>query len=184
MKRILVFFTLTIVLLVCLVACNIQELHIHKFGEWTVIKEPTFTEEGEQVRYCDCGKKDFEPIPSKKQDDNLAYVRDGEFIYFGEYPQTIKADNVTITETQDDRGHYLGSDGFYYAKVKATPCASYYTFSTGEAIDGGKDYYFKVEPIRWRILNEENGEALLLCDNIIDKYIFDDSSNNYAESQI
>ena len=109
---------------------------------------------------------------------------DGEYILFGEYPQTIKDDNVSVTDTKDSRGYYLGSDGFYYAKIKATPCASYYTFTTGAEIDSNVVYYFKVEPIRWRILGEKNGEAIILCDSIIDKHVFDDSSNNYAESDI
>jgi uncharacterized repeat protein (TIGR02543 family) len=77
-----------------------------------------------------------------------AYYRDGDYIYLGEYPQTLKSDDVTITKTIDERGYYLGSDGFYYAK-----------YST---------YYFKVEPIRWRILTEQDGKAFLFCDIIIE----------------
>ena len=128
-----------------------------------------------------------------ENDKDPAYVRcdkfgnenaAGEYILFGEYPQTVKADDVTITDTTDSRGYYLGSDGYYYAKLKATPCTSYYTFSTGEKIDGGSVYYFKVEPIRWRILSEENGEAFLLCDSIIANQRFAENSNNYAESEI
>ena len=95
------------------------------------------------------------------------YIRSGDYIYFGEYPQTIKADDVTITETQDSRGYYLGSDGCYYAKVVADPDESSYTFSTGANITDGTTYYFKVEPIRWRILSEDGETAFILCDSII-----------------
>jgi len=42
-------------------------------------------------------------------------------IYFGEYPQTIKADDVEITDIKDERGYFLGSDGNYYAKVISKP---------------------------------------------------------------
>ena len=108
----------------------------------------------------------------------------GDYILFGEYPQTIKADDVTVTSTQDSRGYYLGSDGFYYAKIIANPFESSYTFSTGATILSGTAYYFKVEPIRWRILDEENGAAFILCDSIITNQKFDDDSNNYAESEI
>ena len=97
-----------------------------------------------------------------------AYTREGDYIYFGEYPQTLKADSVTITSTTDERGYYLGDDGCYYAKVSADPHYNDFTFSTGASITKGTVYYFKVEPIRWRILSEENGEAFLLCDSIID----------------
>ena len=122
-----------------------------------------------------CGKEDvLAPV----------YTRDGDYIYFGEYPQTIKADDVTITDTTDERGYYLGSDGSYYAKVTADPYNSGYIFSTKTPITEGPVYYFKVDPIRWRILSEENGEAFLLCDSIIDNQRFDNNSNNYAESEI
>ena len=103
------------------------------------------------------------------------YTRDGDYIYLGEYPQTLKADDVTITSTTDSRGYYLGSDGNYYAAVTADPYVdgmaadptSKSTFTTGARVVEGEVYYFKVEPIRWRIITEENGEALLLCDSII-----------------
>ena len=112
------------------------------------------------------------------------YTRDGDYIYFGEYPQTIKADDVTITSTTDSRGYYLGSDGAYYAKVTAKPYFSGYTFSTGKTVSRGTVYYFKVEPIRWRILSENGDTALILCDSIIANHRFDDSNNNYANSEI
>ena len=118
-----------------------------------------------------------------------SYDRNGDYIYFGEYPQTLKADNVTITATQDSRGYYLGSDGFYYAKVVANPHNSGYTFSTGASVTDGATYYFKVEPIRWRILSEDGETALILCDSIIankayDEYDNGNYSNNYKESKI
>ena len=112
------------------------------------------------------------------------YTRDGDYIYFGEYPQTIKANDVQITDTVDSRGYYLGADGEYYAKVTASPCDSSYTFSTGASVTSGTEYYFKVEPIRWRILEEKNGEAFILCDSIIANKRYDDYLNNYAESEI
>ena len=103
------------------------------------------------------------------------YTRDGDYIYLGEFPQTLKADDVTITDETDARGYYLGSDGNYYAAVTADPYVdgmaadptSTSTFSTGASVVEGTVYYFKVEPIRWRIISEENEEALLLCDSII-----------------
>ena len=100
-------------------------------------------------------------------DNKRPYERDGQYIYFGEYPQTIKLESVSVTSTIDSRGYYLGSDGEYYAAVTADPYASNYTFTNNAAVVSGTVYYFKVEPIRWRILSEENGEAFVLCDSII-----------------
>ena len=108
----------------------------------------------------------------------------GGYILFGEYPQTVKADGVTITSTTDSRGYYLGSDGAYYAKVTANPRKSGYTFTTGATIVSGTVYYFKVEPIKWRILEDDDGTATILCEMIIDAHRFDDNSNNYKESEI
>ncbi len=58
-------------------------------------------------------------------------------------------------------------------------------------------YWFKYEPIKWRILNETNGEALLLCEMLIDcqDYYYDHTEartiggnnvnpNNYEHSNI
>ena len=117
------------------------------------------------------------------------YTRDGDYIYFGEYPQTIKADDVTITATQDSRGYYLGSDGNYYAAVTATPYKSGYTFSNNAMVVSGTVYYFKVEPIRWRILSTDGETALILCDSIIANIAYDaynngNYSNNYKNSDI
>ena len=118
------------------------------------------------------------------------YTIDGDYIYFGEYPQTIKADDVTITDKQDSRGYYLGSDGAYYAQATATPWGFGYTFSTKERVTSGEVYYFKVEPIRWRILTTDGETAFILCDKVIDHHAFDTDeeddygSNNYADSDI
>ena len=114
------------------------------------------------------------------------YNRFGDYIYFGEYPQTIKADSVTVTSATDSRGYYLGSDGYYYAKVTASPYeyGSGYTFSTGTTVTSGTVYYFKVEPIRWRILSEDGESAFILCDSIIANKEYDSSSNNYKDSDI
>lgn len=125
------------------------------------------------------------------------YTRSGNYIYFGEYPQTIKASNVSITSnTPDTDGYYLGSDGERYAKVVADPYTISYTFSDNSSVIYGNTYYFKVEPIRWRILSESDGNAFILCDSIIATHYYHhtDSSttidgqtvyaNNYKYSDI
>ena len=99
--------------------------------------------------------------------EHICTMCSGAYIYFGEYPQTLKAVDVTITETTDSRGYFLGSDGAYYAKVTAYPYNISYTFSDGSTVVGGTVYYFKVEPILWRILSQSDDTALILCDSII-----------------
>ena len=129
----------------------------------------------EMLRNCIAGKHSFSGATCTNCGFDRGYTRDGDYIYFGEYPQTLKADDVTITSETDSRGYYLGSDGNYYAMVTADPYVdgmaadptSKSTFTTGASVIEGEVYYFKVEPIRWRIIAEENGEAFLLCDSII-----------------
>ena len=125
------------------------------------------------------------------------YTRDGNYIYFGYYPQTVKADKVTVSETANANGYYVGSDGAEYMKVVSNvyeygigKC----DFSTGEIINNGETYYFKMEPIKWRILKEEGGKAFLLSENILTNHVFDLSpestpsnlkgNNVYDESDI
>ena len=112
------------------------------------------------------------------------YTREGDYIYFGEYPQTLKADNVTVGDVADEDGYYLGSDGERYAKVVADPYNSGYTFSDGSSVTVGATYYFKVEPIRWRILSESDGSAFILADGTLANKAYDASSNNYKNSDI
>ena len=61
MKKLL-FLTLTVALLLCLVSCLGQTEHTHNFGEWSVTKNPTCTEDGVKMRYCDCGEKQCDTI--------------------------------------------------------------------------------------------------------------------------
>ena len=127
-----------------------------------------------------------EPVDhNATRNDAPPYVRlDGKTILFGTYPQTIKANNVTITDTTNDKGYFLGSDGEWYARVVATPYRTNYKFSNGAPVKEGATYYFKVEPIKWRILSENNGKAILMCDSIIANHRFDAKSNNYEASEI
>ena len=112
------------------------------------------------------------------------YKREGDVIYFGEYPQTLKGHYVTVSDTADSRGYYLGNDNAYYAKVTATPYESGYKFSTDGDITSKNIYYFKVEPLKWRVISESNEGVMLLCESIIANHRYDDSSNNYKESEI
>ena len=132
--------------------------------------------------YCEYVRCDKNGIP----DEN------GNYILFGEYPQTIKSHAVTITEVKDDRGYYLGSDGCYYAKVEANPGGYNIRFSDDSFLFSGVIYYFKVEPIRWRILSEDGEKAFVFCDSLIasmayqsDYYVLDNqyytTANNAPE---
>lgn len=127
---------------------------------------------------------------------NNTLDEEGGYILFGQYPQTIKAAGVTIKgDTPDENGYYIGSDGAKYVKAVADPSGSGYTFSDDTAVTSGSAYCFKVEPIRWRILSESNGKALIVCDSIIANHCFNGKTtttengttnygSNYKDSDI
>ncbi len=82
----------------------------------------------------------------------------GRYALFGDWPQTRKASNVAIDETKKvtsgGNTYYLGSDGAFYAKTEGT--------------EYKKSAYFKVEPIKWRIVSDDyDGAALLIAENIL-----------------
>lgn len=67
MKKLLVFMTLIIALLLCLTAC-----HSHKYGEWTTTKAPSCEQDGEQERSCSCGEIETRTIMPTGHDWNDA----------------------------------------------------------------------------------------------------------------
>ena len=113
---------------------------------------------------------------------------------FGDWPQTIKAADVTVGSGTLVRGglsYHVGSDGNYYVKVTADSYEVGYTYSDNSGVTEGSDVYFKVEPIIWRVLNSKDGKynesenPLLLAENILTGGIkWADSRNNYMESNI
>lgn len=164
-----------------------------------------------------------------------SYLRDGNYIYFGTYPQTEVTDSTikTALTTQagilptaenaqawTSYGYYINgsvSDYMWYIdltyngeKYRGVYFTSYrpnYTTNSSSAGNSSQDdngyntgmvYWFKYEPIKWRILSEYNGNALILCEMIIDSQEYYSSSssgksthnggwgyaNNYALSNI
>ena len=121
---------------------------------------------------------------SSKQQNN-AIRRCGDFLYFGEFPQSIKSEDVIVNETVvDERGYYIGSDGYFYAAFQTGRMEWDICFSSGEKISSKHTYYFKVEEVRFRILEEKRGEMLLLCDRVLRAYKFDSTSNSYEASAL
>lgn len=106
------------------------------------------------------------------------YCKHDRYVYFGYYPQAIKSNSVSIySGSADKNGYFTGTDNKKYAKVVASPYSSKYTFSTGNTIIKDSVYYFKVEPIKWLVLAEEDEKALLRCENIIDRKYFNLSTD-------
>lgn len=123
---------------------------------------------------------DTEEIPTNYMDSPyiLKAGTDGSagteatYVLFGEWPQTVKAQDVKITELIDQDKHlYLGSDGCKYFKMQANPNNNNDgLFSDSSNIVDEMEYYFKVEPIKWIVLTDnynETGNALLYSEKIL-----------------
>ena len=97
------------------------------------------------------------------------------YIEFGLWPQSLKAENVKITEEQtkiNGFSAFKGSDNNFYIKVESAESYSSernkYKFQDGTEIENGKEYFFRLEPIKWRILSGSGTEkALLFSEKII-----------------
>lgn len=56
-----------------------QEQHEHAYGDWTVVSEPTETEDGVEKRTCACGDTQTRPIPRKQIKVNYGFVTEGSY---------------------------------------------------------------------------------------------------------
>ncbi len=114
---------------------------------------------------------------------NEPYTENGiTYINLGKYPQTVVTDSSLITSlksisTTNSLG-YIEYNGEEYKKVTASPYGSSYTFINGTTITSGNTYYFKVEPIKWRVLTSSNGTYKLLSEMILDNTYFYSSTSS------
>jgi hypothetical protein len=105
------------------------------------------------------------------------YYLSGGYLYYGLYPQTVVTDSAIVTAlsaltTTNSQGYYE-YQGYMYAKLSATPDNSGYKFSDNTTvITSGTAYYFKVEPIKWRILKTSSGSYTLMSEQALDNQKF------------
>ena len=133
----------------------------------------------------------FSPIDYKKVGETTIESTTYDLVTFGLWPQTIKADSVTVdenvTETHGAFTYCKGSDGEWYVKQAEKACESGYKYSDGTAAGQGgtSEKWFKVEPIKWRVLaTNYGGNKLLLAESILIGKRYDDDKNNYKDSEI
>lgn len=98
-----------------------------------------------------------------------------DFITYGMYPQTVVSDDDMVDkleqtqETEFLNYHYL--DGEYYTKKKThlyDKSFAYNTFDNGEDIVDGKEYWYKVEAITWKILRDNlDGTCKVFSNNLL-----------------
>ncbi|MBR5965734.1 MAG: hypothetical protein IK015_06425 [Treponema sp.] len=121
------------------------------------------------------------------------------YVTFGLWPQTIKAKEVNVDKSCESKvigafTGYKGSDGEWYVSVWERAYHSSCKYSNGEF--AGLDSYhrnrwFKVEPIKWRVLTNNyngTGKKLLLAEDVfmVGSYYdcYDSNYNGYTTRKI
>ncbi len=117
----------------------------------------------------------------------------------GSYPQTIVSDSDIISYLKHVE---VGEDGYYhyegerYISVSSNPNPESVgaKFSDGTTLAKNQVYWFHVEPIKWKVLSSENGEALLVSEKILEARYYAEGydkqseegfyANNYKNSDI
>lgn len=112
-------------------------------------------------------------------------IKKGDIIEFGLYPQSIISPNVYIEKKESDSTYYIGSDKEKYVVVKTEAFDDKnQKFSNGTKIEKGEEYFFRLEPIKWEVLETKGDEILLFSTLILDGHKFDKRSNIYKDSEI
>ena len=155
--------------------------------------------------YDDDGNKLDKILSSKKEDVTVhahwdlskgaiyySIYKRGDYTYvdFGRFPQHILEDQRTVSElkakiangtlTPDPTTGIYTYQNTLYVKATASPYqndARTYraNFSNNEEVKEGEDYFFIVEPIRWRVLSGDptkDEEVLLLSEDVLSSGLF------------
>ena len=134
----------------------------------------------------------------------VKYTRDGNYIYFGYWPQTLERDENVIAKLNEVAGtipeytiytvpekpenwlYYENSKDIWYIDViySGTKYRGFYMKEFRPAVYGSlgysyisanhytnrQVYWFKVEPIKWRILTTSNNSAYIMSDIALDAF--------------
>ena len=100
--------------------------------------------------------------------------REGDCLYFGMYPQTKATDlhqaDVVEFKSPADTRLFVDIQGQKYAWTQVVGSKEVY-----------RNYdYYKFEPIKWRIVKEVEGKALVYADSVLDCMPFDPKGENYV----
>lgn len=174
---------------ICTVCSYVDDkAHNHTEAKGKITKVPTYTTKGEVTYICTVCRNEVkkeielykfheEPVKFTSGTDGTAGTA-ATYVEFGDWPQSVLpvTSTVTVDETlsviMGANTYYLGSDGNYYAKCaeNAYGTDDDYKYHDGtQAGTGGiTTRYFKVEPIKWRVLTDNySGKKLLLAENIL-----------------
>lgn len=129
-------------------------------------------------------------MPSNPVYNPATDTTDWDYVTFGSYPQTeIKDEQLTteIISANYDKNGEVVIDGQKYRRVRQSQ-ASYSSSNYAEGFYKwkGNFAYFKYEPIRWRVLENDGKTLLLMADSVIDcmQYAQNDNAVTWETSAI
>lgn len=130
----------------------------------------------------------------KEHDDEHIYIE------YGTYAQTMVEDEelketleLQSKETIEESKKYkIEYNGDIYIKFKANlhqdklqvQNENIYSKTKLTLMTSGSYYYFRVEPIKWRVVEETENTYTLLCDEILFNHEFDGDSNDFDTSTL
>ncbi len=129
--------------------------------------------------------------------EEIFFVEGGStYIYYGYYPQTVEDDTTIITAlskiSSTNENGYIEYAGEEYVKKTAKVYDTYY-FMNGTRAYNNTTYYFRVEPIKWKVISTNPIQVVsdLVLDNV--PYFTESSTidsedeiyeNNYKDSNL
>ncbi|MBQ7444486.1 MAG: hypothetical protein IJS71_00910 [Clostridia bacterium] len=164
------------------------------------------------------GSSSGDPDPTPVNLGDKLFLKDGKYVYFGSYPQSMVSDQepkdalMSIagnTDTWTSYDYYVNGVSLRYMvfkdvrhegeKFRGVYFSEFRPYSTGvisseenslqddNGYKMGKVYWFRYEPIKWKILSSSDGKAFLCAQQIIDAQDFNRSNKEtflcYAKAQ-
>jgi uncharacterized repeat protein (TIGR02543 family) len=176
----------------------------HTFKGWNINgvthyeETCTFSTSLEEITYIES----FYMDDNEETEWNLAHgvtpkLIDEKHVTYGMYPQD-NVDNEDLINrlenseiTKLNNYYYDYGTNSYYVKETAKLARDFETgelltvreFDNGDEIIEGEEYWFKVEPIKWRILKSDSDGYYLLSDKLIDVQKYDDGASVVVEGE-
>ncbi len=125
------------------------------------------------------------------------------YCYFGKYPQSIVNEENLINELNkititNEQGYVVYNNEEYYCSNarniydESIKGHRPILLSNGQTLHHGEKYWFKVEPIKWEIINNDGKSLKLICETILEQLDYNIGSgyyrlyyySSYIESQL
>ena len=108
------------------------------------------------------------------------YNSTAKTVTYGLYPQTVVTDSTLLDalDALDDSAKIASVDwylyeGNYYKYVSsANPYGTNYKYNNGDNINKGASYWFKCEPITWKVLKTSGTKHICVSNVILDRFYF------------